>query len=149
MLEEAKKAIASSSRESSVYIGSDSIRFKKNGLWYARYSTVVILHIDSKHGCKLFHSTETYQDWGNMKQRLLTEVSLTVNLALELLEVIGKRHLEVHLDLNGNPKHKSNVAVREGLGYVHGQLPGVQVEIKPNGWAASACADHLVRGKAL
>ena len=149
MLENAKAAIAASSLESSVYVGSDSIRFKKQGVWYARYSTVVILHIDSKHGCKLFHSSETHRDYGNMKQRLLTEVGYTVNLALELLDTIGNRHLEVHLDLNANPKHKSNVAVKEGLGYVHGQLPGVQVEIKPNGWAASACADHLVRGKAL
>jgi len=147
MLEDAKKAIAASSKESSVYIGSDSIRFKKAGVWYARYSTVVILHLDSKHGCKLFHSTETMRDYGSMKQRLLTEVSYTVTLALELLEVIGERHLEVHLDLNANPRHKSNVAVKEALGFCHGSLPGVQVEIKPNGWAASSCADHLVRGK--
>ena len=147
MLEDAKQAIAASSKESSVYIGSDSIRFKKAGVWYARYSTVVILHLDSKHGCKLFHNTETYTDYGAMKQRLLNEVMFTVNIALELLDVIGDRHLEVHLDLNANPRHKSNVAVKEGLGYVHGQLPGVQVEIKPNGWAASSCADHLVRGK--
>ena len=149
MLDEAKKAIAASSLESSVYVGSDSIRFKKQGLWYARYSTVAVLHIDSKHGCKLFHSTETHRDFGNMKQRLLLEVGYTVNLALELLEVIGSRHLEIHLDLNGNPKHKSNSAVKEALGYCYGSLPGVPVEIKPNGWAASACADHLVRDKPL
>jgi predicted RNase H-related nuclease YkuK (DUF458 family) len=149
MLDAAKSAIRDSSLESSVYIGSDSIRFKKAGIWYARYSTVVILHIDSKHGCKLFHNTEVQRDFGNMKQRLLNEVMYTVNLALELVDHIGDRHLEVHLDLNSNPNHKSNVAVKEGLGYVHGCLPGVQVEIKPNGWAASACADHLVRGKGL
>lgn len=149
MLDAAKEAISRSSLESSVYIGSDSIRFKKNGVWYSRYSTVVILHIDSKHGCKLFYNSETHRDYGNMKQRLLNEVMYTVNVALELVDFIGDRHLEIHLDLNANPKHKSNVAVKEGLGYVHGSLPGVQVEIKPSAWAASACADHLVRGKAL
>jgi hypothetical protein len=149
MLNDAKKAISQSSLDSSVYIGSDSIRFKKGGVWYAKYSTVVILHIDSKHGCKLFYNSETLRDYGQMKQRLLNEVMYTINVALELVDVIGDRHLEIHLDLNGNPKHKSNVAVKEGLGYVHGSLPGVQVEIKPNSWAASTCADHLVRGKAL
>lgn len=146
-MEDARKAIEASSKESSIYIGSDSIRFKKNGRWYARYSTVVILHIDSKHGCKLFHKSETLEDWGNMKQRLLMEVGYTVNTALELIDAIGDRHLEIHLDLNPSPKHKSNVAVKEALSMVMGNLPGIQVEIKPNGWAASACADHLVRGK--
>lgn len=146
-MEDARTAIINSSKESSIYIGSDSIRFKKNGRWYAKYSTVVILHIDSKHGCKLFHTSEVMPDYGNMKQRLLTEVGFTVATALELMDVIQDRHLEIHLDLNPNPKHKSFVAVKEGLGYIQGSLPGVKVEIKPHSWAASSCADHLVRGK--
>ena len=83
-----------------------------------------------------------------MKQRLLTEVMNTVNVALELLDDIGDRHLEIHLDLNKSPKHKSYVAVQEALGYVRGCMPhGIDVRIKPEGWAASHAADHCVRGK--
>jgi len=149
MLEDAKEAIRNSSLHSSVYIGGDSIRFKRAGRWFARYSTVVILHIDSNRGCKLFHTTEVQQDWGNMKQRLLTEVMNTVSVALELLDDIGERHLEIHLDLNKNAKHKSNIAVKEALGYVSGNLPGVIVKIKPHAFAASCSADHVVRGKKL
>lgn len=147
MLDRAIEAIKNSSKESSVYIGGDSVRFRKHGKWYARYSVVVILHIDSKHGCKLFHKTETHMDFGNMKQRLLTETWMTVEVALELLEAIGDRHLEIHLDLNANPKHKSNVAVKEALGYVHGSLPGVEAKIKPHAFAAAHAADHVARGK--
>ena len=148
MLDKARKAISESSAESSIYIGGDSIRFKKNGKWFARYATVVIVHIDSKHGGKIFHFQDVVPDYGNMKQRLLTEVMNTVNLALELLDVIGDRHLEIHLDLNKSPKHKSFVAVQEALGYVRGVMPhGTDVRIKPEGWAASHAADHCVRGK--
>jgi len=49
MIEEAKELIATSSPQSSVYIGCDSIRYRKNNQWYAKYSTVIIVHMDSKH----------------------------------------------------------------------------------------------------
>jgi predicted RNase H-related nuclease YkuK (DUF458 family) len=149
MLESAKKAIKNSSKESSVYIGCDSVRFKKEGRWYARYSTVVVLHIDSNRGCSLFYDTVVLPDYGNMKQRLLMEVMNTVNVALELLDSVGDRHLEIHLDLNQNPKHKSNVAVKEALSYVKSMLPYVETRIKPFAFAAAHCADHLARGKKI
>lgn len=148
MLEKAKEAIKNSSQASSVYIGCDSIRFKKNGKWKARYSTVVILHMDSKHGCQLFHTEEIMDDYGNLKQRLLNEVSFAISVASELLDAIGNRDFSIHLDLNSNPKYKSNIAVKEALGWVRGTL-GVDAVIKPNAWAATHCADHLVRNKHL
>ena len=147
MLDKAKAAIEASSAESSIYVGGDSIRFKKNGKWFARYATVVIIHIDSKHGGKIFHFADVQPDYGNMKMRLQTEVMYTVNLAMELLEVIGERHMEIHLDLNKSPKHKSHVAVQEALGYVRGMIQGANVKIKPEAFAASHAADHCVRGK--
>lgn len=144
MYEEAKRAILDSSSESSVYVGADSIRFKKKGVWYARYSTVVILHMDSKKGCRLFHTSTDLPDYGNLKQRLLNEVQFAVIAASEIIEVIGNRHLEVHIDINSNPKHKSNVAVKEAIGWVRGSL-GLEAKIKPHSWAASHAADHAVR----
>ena len=144
MYEEAKKAIAESSPESSVYIGCDSVRYKKNGKWRARYSTVIVLHKDSKHGCQLFYDTVSMDDYGNMKQRLLNEVSYAIAAASEILEVIGDRHLEIHLDLNTDPKHKSNIAVKEAAGYVMGM--GIEHKLKPDAWAATHAADHCARG---
>lgn len=144
MYEEAKQAILSSSSQSSVYIGCDSIRYKKNKQWYAKYSTVIIVHMDSNKGCKLFHESVDMPDYGNLKQRLLTEVQLAVTAATEIIEVLGDRHMEIHIDVNPNPKHKSNVAVKEALGWVRGSL-GVDAKIKPNSWAATHAADHAVR----
>lgn len=144
MIEEAKQAILESSRESSVYIGCDSIRFRKNNQWYAKYSTVIIVHMDSKRGCKLFHSSVDMPDYGNLKQRLLTEVQMAVSTATEIIDVIGDRHMEIHLDINPNPKHKSSVAVKEALGWVKGSL-GLDAKIKPSSFAATHAADHAVR----
>lgn len=144
MFEDAKKAILESTVESSIYIGCDSIRYKKNKQWWAKYSTVIIIHKDSKHGCKIYHNSVDMPDYGNLKQRLLTEVQYAVEAATEILDVIGPRSLSIHLDVNPNPKHKSNVAVKEALGWVRGSL-GIDAQIKPYSWAATHAADHAVR----
>jgi predicted RNase H-related nuclease YkuK (DUF458 family) len=144
MIEEAKEAILASSQNSSIYIGADSIRYKKNGKWFAKYSTVIVLHIDSKHGCKIFHNSVDLPDYGNLKQRLLTEVGYAIEVATQIIDIIGDRHLEVHIDVNPNPKHKSSVAIKEALGYVKGSL-GIDAIPKPNSWAATHAADHMVR----
>lgn len=143
-IEQAKQAILDSSAQSSVYIGSDSIRFNRRGVWMAKYSTVIVVHKDSRHGCKIFHNNVDLPDYGNLKQRLLTEVSHAVDAATAIVDIIGDRHLEIHLDINPNPKHKSNVAIKEALGWVKGSL-GIEARVKPYSWASSHCADHAVR----
>jgi len=142
--DDAKEEILNSSPESSVYVGCDSIRFKKKDMWYAKYSTVIIVHKNSRHGSKLFHTSIDMPDYGNMKQRLLTEVQLAVQTALDIMDTVGDRHFEIHIDVNPNPKHKSNVAVKEALGWVRGSL-GLDAKIKPQSWAATHAADHAVR----
>ncbi len=145
MFDEAKEAILNSSESSSVYIGADSIRFKKkDGRWYAKYSTVIILHVDSKHGAKIFHKNIEMPDYGNLRQRLITEAGFAIEAASEIVDVIGNRRMEIHLDINPNPKHKSNVAVKEALGYVKGTT-GLDAVIKPHSFAATHAADHVVR----
>lgn len=144
--DEVRKEIENSSPASSIYVGCDSIRFKKNGQWMARYSVVIVLHLDSSRGCKLFHKTVTMNDYGNLKQRLLTEAGFAIEAASEIIEVVGDRHFAVHLDINKNPHHKSNVALKEAAGYVMGSL-GIEATFKPDAWCASATADHVVRHK--
>ena len=144
MYDEAREAILNSSETSSVYIGCDSIRFRKKDQWYAKYSTVIIVHMDSKKGCRLFHESVDMPDYGNLKQRLLMEVQLAVTAATEIIDVLGDRHMEVHLDINPDPRHKSNVAVKEALGWVKGSL-NLDAKIKPLSFAATHAADHAVR----
>lgn len=143
MLEDAKRAIEASSKESSIYVGCDSIRYKQNGAWWASYCVVIIIHKDSKHGCNIFHKTEKHRDYGNLKQRLLTEVQLAVDTVIEIIDCVGDRHIEIHMDINPDVKHKSSVAVKESLSWARGL--GVETKIKPDAFAATHAADHLVR----
>jgi predicted RNase H-related nuclease YkuK (DUF458 family) len=140
----AKEAIRNSSQETAIMIGTDSVRFKKNGIWYARYSTVIVLHIDQSRGCKLYHDTVEMPDYGSIKQRMLNEVGFAVQHGLEILDDVGTRPFAVHCDINTNPKHKSNVALKEAQGYVMGTL-GVMPQFKPQSQVASHCADHIVK----
>jgi predicted RNase H-related nuclease YkuK (DUF458 family) len=144
MYDQAKEAILNSSETSSVYVGADSIRFKRNGQWFAKYSTVIILHMDSKHGGKIFHKNVEMRDFGNLRQRLITEAGYAIEAATAIIDVIGQRKLEIHLDLNPNPRYKSNIAVKEALGYVKGST-GIDAKVKPDSFAATHAADHVVR----
>lgn len=152
MLEDVKKAILESSDTSSIYIGCDSIRFKKHGRFYARYATVVILHIDSRHGCQLFYTEETMPDYGKktegLRQRLLNEAGFAIAVALELVDVIGDRKLEIHLDINPKEQFASSKAVKEATGYVLGAT-GIQPKIKPFAFAAMHAADKVARVRGL
>jgi hypothetical protein len=151
MWNEAKEAVKASSPQSSVYIGCDSIRFKKDRVWYAKYATVVVVHRDSAHGCQIFYDSQTIRDYGEgtegLRNRLLTEVNYAIMAATEIVEVLGDRSLEVHLDLNNDPVHKSNVAVKEAVGWVMGM--GFTPVIKPDSWAATHAADHCARNKSF
>ena len=145
MYDAAREAIVNSSKTSSVYIGADSIRYKnKKGDWFAKYSVVIILHMDSRHGAKIFHKSYEIRDYGNLRQRLITEAGFAIEAASEIIDYIGDRKLEIHLDINPNPKYKSNAAVKEALGYVKGST-GIDAKIKPDSFAATHAADHVVR----
>lgn len=145
----AEEAIRASSLESSIYVGCDSVRYKsKKGQWMARYSTVIVIHKDSRHGCMVHHGSIELPDYGEktqgLRQRLMNEVSFAITTVMEILDAVGERHLEIHLDINSNEVHKSNVAAKEALGYVKGTL-GIDARIKPYGWAATHAADHAVK----
>lgn len=148
MFDKAIDAISRSASDSSVYVGCDSVRFKKNGRWFARYATVIVVHHSTRHGASIFHETEVLDDYGNLKVRLLNEVMFATNAALAIMDHLEGRQLEIHLDINPNPKHKSNVAIKEAIGYVLGST-GQTPKVKPESWAASHASDHCARQKAL
>ena len=149
--DEAKKFIENSSKTSSVYIGCDSVKYKKHGVWYAKYATVVIVHKDSCRGGKIFYNVVVERDYAvfnKPKLRLLNEVMQATNAALEILDVLDGRHMELHIDINPNPDYKSNEAMKEAKGYVMGML-GIEAIGKPNGFAAMHAADHVARHKSV
>jgi len=55
---------------------------------------------------------------------------------------IDKIELEVHADINTDPEFKSNVALKEAMGYILSM--GFQFKAKPDAFASSSCADKVV-----
>ena len=144
-LDEVREFIASQTPETKVYIGCDSERFKMKGVWYADYILAVVVHIDGKHGCKLFGEVQRERDYDQKvsrpRMRLMTEAYKLSELYLKLADVLEDRHVEIHLDINPSEKHGSYCALQEAMGYIRGTCNVVPM-VKPNAFAASYAADR-------
>lgn len=133
--------ISASSMATSVYIGCDSVRHKdRSRKWVASYSLVVVVHHDTKKGCKLFGTIIKLPDYGNLRQRLMQEVYYVSELGLELVEAIGERPFEIHIDVNPDENHASSTVIKEACGYIRGML-NMDPKTKPEATAASTAAD--------
>jgi uncharacterized protein len=138
--------IRNCSPESKFYLGSDSERYKRKGVWYADYTIVVVAHIDGRHGCKVFGEIQTARDYDQRKDRpsmrLMGEVYRVAELFGRLQDVLKDRYVEIHLDLNSKKVHASNLVVTEALGYIKGTC-NIDAKLKPEAFSASFCADRL------
>lgn len=145
-IDEVKAYITNSSSNSKIYIGSDSERFKNGGKWYADYATVVVIHIDGKHGCKVFGEVTRELDYDRKVNRpalrLMNEAYKVQALYSELQEVIGNRFCELHLDINPDERYGSSCVVTQAIGYIIGTC-NIEPKVKPHAFAASCCADKL------
>ena len=146
-LNEVKEFIVNTSLSTKIYIGSDSARHRKGDVWFAEYCTVIVVHYDGKHGCKVFGELETERDYDQKKDkprmRLMNEVMRTAQMYLDLEEAIGDRKVEIHLDINPNEKHGSSCVISEAVGYIKGMCNVVPF-VKPKAFAASIAADRLL-----
>ena len=145
-LDEVRDFIENSSESTKIYIGSDSERHRRGGVWFADYAVVVVIHKDGKHGAKVFGEITTERDYDQSKDkprmRLMNEVMKAAQLYLDLAESIGDRNCEVHIDINPNHKHGSSCVISEAVGYIRG-MTGVTPRVKPEAWAASIAADKF------
>lgn len=139
--DEIRREIEASSEKSSVYIGADSKCFKKGGVNLCAYAITIVLHKDSSAGGKIFKDIKIERDYGNIRLRLMNEVYKVVAAATEILDSVGERNMEVHLDISTKKECGSNVAAREASGYVLGTL-GLEPKLKPFAFAASCVADR-------
>jgi predicted RNase H-related nuclease YkuK (DUF458 family) len=144
-LDEVKAFIESCGPDTKIYLGCDSEKVKMNGQWYADYIIAIVVHIDAKHGCKIFGQIERERDFDQQKNkprmRLMTEVYKVAEMYLALSAIIAN-DIEVHLDINPDMMHNSSIVVNEAIGYIKGMCNVVPL-VKPNAFAASYAADRL------
>ena len=122
-----------------VCIGCDS-QVKGNIIEFA---TVIVILREKKGGFMFFNLQRKHVKM-SLKERMITEVSMAVQLAYELCPVLDRYPvaLEVHADINTDPGFRSNIALKEAMGYILGM--GYTFKAKPDAFASSYCADRLV-----
>ena len=145
-LNEVRDYIESQSLDTKIYIGCDSERFKQDNVWYADYILAVVVHINGNNGCKLFGEVVREKDYDKKmnkpRYRLMNEVYKVSELYMKLHDILGDRHVEVHLDINPDEQHGSNCVMQEAIGYIRGTCNVIPL-IKPNAFAASYAADRF------
>jgi len=136
---EVVKATASGQRI--VHVGCDS---QQHGLKTEFVSVIVLLNPGK--GGRVFWSRERVDRISSLRERLLKEVWLSVEVALQLSAVLSEDvEISVHVDANPNTKFKSSCIVKEMVGMVVGQ--GFTALTKPESWVATHVADHVVKHK--
>jgi predicted RNase H-related nuclease YkuK (DUF458 family) len=128
-----------------IYVGTDSVRFKENGRWFAKYASVVVVHMNGKNGCRVFKHRSIEPDYDLKKSRpsmrLMNEVIKSCELYNQLAPFIDEFDVEIHCDVNIDPKHGSNCVAAQAAGYVLG-VCGLEPKLKPDAFAASFAGDH-------
>ena len=80
----------------------------------------------------------------SLKERMITEVAKSIEVAYSLCDLLDEYNveLEVHADINTDPNFKSNVALKEAMGYILSM--GFVFKAKPDAFASSSCADKMI-----
>jgi predicted RNase H-related nuclease YkuK (DUF458 family) len=80
----------------------------------------------------------------SIKERMIQEVSDSVQIAYQICPILDRYtcELEVHADINTDPNFKSNVALKEAMGYILGM--GYTFRAKPDAFASTYCAGKVV-----
>lgn len=147
-IEELVDLLYSLDESTKIYIGTDSVRFKKDGRWSAKYASVCVVHMNGKNGCRVFKHRSVEQDYDLKKNRpslrLMNEVIKSCELYAQLAPFIDEFDVEIHMDVNTNPIFGSNCVATQAAGYVLGVtgLHENQIKLKPDAFAASFGADH-------
>jgi uncharacterized protein len=122
-----------------VCIGTDSqVKGKET-----EFATVIVFLREGQGGFMFIHNEKTRQSF-TIKERMLTEVAKSIEIAYELchLFTLYDVDMEVHADINTNPQFKSNDALKEAMGYILGM--GFAFKAKPEAFASSSCANKVV-----
>ncbi|HVG15373.1 MAG TPA: ribonuclease H-like YkuK family protein [Chitinophagaceae bacterium] len=108
------------------------------------FATVIVFIRKGRGGFMYIHNETTAMKM-SIKQRMLTEVAKSIEVAYSLcnLFTLYGVDMEVHADINTNPAFKSNDALKEAMGYILGM--GFAFRAKPHAFASSCCANKVVQ----
>jgi len=122
-----------------ILIGSDSQCY---GNKKTIFGVVIALYVKGK-GAHVLCTRETLPMEHNTASRLLGEVWKSIEMAEFLKENGLPKPTWIDIDLNPDPKYKSNSVLRQAVGMVEGM--GYKVRYKHLGALMTYAANHLVR----
>lgn len=121
-----------------ILIGTDS----QNKGHSTTYSTVIVLYTPGHGGHCIFRRWKTPKE--RVRQiRLLKEVEESINIANELVENGCPKPKYIDIDINPNPKFKSNEVYSTAKGWVESM--GYEVRFKTIAPLVTSAADWLVK----
>lgn len=122
-----------------VCIGTDSQVYGTE----TEFATVIVF-LREKQGGFMFLHNERHTKPYSIKERMLVEVAMSIEIAYDLCELFNRYDvdMEVHADINTNPQFRSNEALRDAMGYILGM--GFAFKAKPEAFASSSCANKAV-----
>ena len=141
ILDEVKlKMIEEQDNKLKVCIGTDS---QVKGT-ITEFATAIVFIREGKGGF-IFHNEYQTSRKMSIKERMIQEVSDSIQVAYDICPILDEYNigLEVHADINTDPQFKSNVALKEAMGYILGM--GYTFKAKPEAFASSYCANKVVK----
>lgn len=133
------KEYISTNDDVEILIGSDSQCYSNKR---TVYGVVIALYRKGK-GAHVLCSRETVPMERNTSTRLLNEVWKSIEVAEYLKNNGLPKPAWIDIDLNPDPKYKSNSVLRQAVGLVEGM--GYKVRYKQLGAMTTYAANHLVR----
>jgi predicted RNase H-related nuclease YkuK (DUF458 family) len=131
------KDFLSKNNDTSMFVGSDSQNSRAT-----TYAVVIVLHNFGKGGHVLY-AKDIVPRIQDRFTRLWREVEYSLQTANYLVEHGIQKPNFIDIDLNPDPKYKSNQVLRAALGYVESM--GYVPRCKPNAVVASYVADAICK----
>ena len=134
-----------------VSVGTDS---QKAGKFTYKFATVILITTTEDLGggvivgrggmiiaATYYHDFKQANSKELVNERMVYEVGKSVEVAYEIAPLLDLYDIkmEIHADINPDPKHESNKALQQAVGYILGM--GYEFKVKPDAWAASNAAD--------
>lgn len=137
-LEEYLKNWIEQNPEHKIYIGCDS----HNEVGKTTFATVIVLHYSSGGGHVLYHRS-VFPLIEDRYQRLWKEVEYSVSAATELINLGFDKPDYIDIDLNPDPKYKSNTLLRAAVGLI--ESLGIPARYKTKSPWAISIADSICK----
>lgn len=129
---------ARSNKNYTVHIGTDSHRTKGDVHTHI-FATVICLYEQGKGADYYFRRVKRDGKYTGLRQRIMEEVSYSVDTAVMMLDYIPNSRIVVHADVNSDPKHTTFNFLGQIRSWV--SSVGFKFECKPDSWASSGVAD--------